>query len=347
VQAFADDKPWPALRAVVERELPAATVTEQTGLPDDKGFLEIRGADTGLASTSASVGSTTMVSDDALPLGLIGVSQDDEARASAMLRQGGVVAFVSGAAPADGTEVRLVRHAFDPGTGQDGQTTRAAAPAAFIDVDNSWSGPGQVVSSAVAAQLGVTPETVSLAVTGADISEKQEQDVEAGLAAVVADSGLYVERGYQPDDATVIVELVLVVLGAVLMLGGTLTATFLALSDARPDLATLAAVGASPRMRRGVAAAYAVVVGGVGAVLGAAVGFIPGLAVTWPLTSQDGSTCVIVGSGSCEATGTKIGPFLDVPWLMVLALVVVLPVVTALVVGLFARSRLPLVARLD
>jgi putative ABC transport system permease protein len=32
---------------------------------------------------------------------------------------------------------------------------------------------------------------------------------------------------------------------------------------------------------------------------------------------------------------------------MVLALVVVLPLVTALVVGLFARSRLPLVARLD
>ena len=64
------------------------------------------------------------------------------------------------------------------------------------------------------------------------------------------------------------------------MLGGTLTATFLALSDARPDLATLSAVGASPRTRRGVAAAYAVVVGLVGAVLGAAVGFIPGIAVT-------------------------------------------------------------------
>ena len=70
------------------------------------------------------------------------------------------------------------------------------------------------------------------------------------------------------------------------MLGGTLTATFLALSDARPDLATLSAVGASPRTRRGVAASYAVVVGLVGAVLGAAVGFIPGIAVTWPLTSQ-------------------------------------------------------------
>ena len=73
-------------------------------------------------------------------------------------------------------------------------------------------------------------------------------------------------------------------LAAVLMLGGTLTATFLALSDARPDLATLSAVGASPRTRRGVAAAYAVSVGVVGAVLGAAVGFVPGIAISYPLT---------------------------------------------------------------
>ena len=41
--------------------------------------------------------------------------------------------------------------------------------------------------------------------------------------------------------------LILGSLGAVLMLGGTLTTTYLALSDARPDLATLGAVGAAPR----------------------------------------------------------------------------------------------------
>jgi putative ABC transport system permease protein len=58
--------------------------------------------------------------------------------------------------------------------------------------------------------------------------------------------------------------------------------------------------------------------------------------VTWPLTSTNGLD-----------GGPPTGPFLDVPWLMVLGLVVVLPAVTAVVVGLFARSRLPLVARLD
>jgi putative ABC transport system permease protein len=77
-----------------------------------------------------------------------------------------------------------------------------------------------------------------------------------------------------------------------------------------------------------------VAVGLVGAVLGAAVGFIPGIAVTYPLTRN--------------FTGEP-GPshYLSIPWLLIGALVVALPVLTAAVVGLVARSRLPVVARLD
>jgi putative ABC transport system permease protein len=346
VQAYGEDKPWPALKAVVVREVPGATVTEQQGLAEDGSYTELRaglGDGSGYTSSSSGLGATVMVSSDALPFGMIGISKDDAARASAMLRKGGVVAFLPAAGRKDGSEVKLIRQTYDPDTGNSLGTTRVTAPAAFVDVSGSWLGPSTVVSPQVAAELGATPETVSLAVTGVHVTEKQEEAVDQGMAAVAADSGLYVERGYQPDDAAVVAQLVLILLGAVLMLGGTLTATFLALSDARPDLATLSAVGASPRTRRGVAAAYAVVVGAIGALMGAAVGFIPGIAVTWPLTSQGYS------SGGCEngCTITNSGPYLDVPWLMVLALVVVLPAATALVVGLFARSRLPLVARLD
>ena len=75
---------------------------------------------------------------------------------------------------------------------------------------------------------------------------------------------LYVERGYQVPGTRRSCSGSCSGWRLVLMLGGTLTATFLALSDARPDLATLSAVGASPRTRRGVAAAYAVAVGLVG-----------------------------------------------------------------------------------
>jgi putative ABC transport system permease protein len=347
-RGYGPDVSWPAMHAVLERELPRTTVSELRGLVEDGGYSEVFGPheETVLDTSGDALGANIMVSSGPLPVGLLGVDKADVQRAEAMLGRGGIVAFVSPGRHVDGSTATVVQHLYDAETGEDNGTRRAELPAAFVTLTDPWAGPAAVVSPAAAQELGAEPATVALAVTG-PISEKQEEAVDEGLRAVVADSGLYVERGYQPDDATVIAQIVLVVLGAVLMLGGTLTATFLALSDARPDLATLSAVGASPRTRRGVAASYAVVVGGVGAVLGAAVGFIPGIAVTWPLTSAGYSGGCGGAAGQVVCEGTKIGPFLDVPWLMVIALVVVLPAVTALVVGLFARSRLPLVARLD
>jgi putative ABC transport system permease protein len=336
VSAYDPEVSWQALRAVLDRELPGATVTEQRGLTDDGSYTEVFGPDgeTVLDTSGGSLGANIMVSDTTLPVGLLGVDQRDVARAEQMLSQGGMVAFVSPGRTVDGDTATVVQHLYDPDSGEDTETREARLPAAFVRLTDPWAGPAAVVSTAAAEQLGAEPATVALAVTGS-VSEHQEEAANEGLAAVSQSASLYVERGYQADDETVIAQIILIVLGGTLMLGSTLTATFLALSDARPDLATLSAVGASPRTRRGVAAAYAVVVGLVGAVLGAAVGFIPGIAVTWPLTSSNGLD-----------GGPPTGPFLDVPWLMVLGLVIVLPAVTAAVVGLFARSRLPLVARL-
>ena len=85
----------------------------------------------------------------------------------------------------------------------------------------------------------------------------------------------------------------------------------------------------------------------VGAVIGAAVGFIPGVAVTRPLTGgyfSGGTTC---DESGCTGVWSSVGPFLDVPWLMILTLVIALPLLTAVLVGLATRSRLPLVARLE
>ncbi len=347
VDDYGSDISWDRLQGAVDRELPDAAVTEEQGLPEDSSFTEVFGPDgrTILQSSGSSLGANIMVSDDSLPVGLLGVADKDVAPAERTLRAGGVVAFVSPGVAVSGATAQITRTTYDPETGADGDRAEVDLPAYFMTLSEPWAGPAAVLSSAAARELGAEPETVALAVTG-EVSEQQEEDVNERLAAISENASMYVERGYQPDDATVIVQLVLIALGGVLMLGGTLTATFLALSDARPDLATLSAVGASARTRRGVAAAYAVVVGLVGAVLGAAVGFIPGIAVTWPLTSQSGESCIIEGTGSCTATGASVGPFLDVPWLMLLGLVVVLPALTALVVGLFARSRLPLVARL-
>ena len=334
---------WPALRGVLDREIPDVTVTEQLGLSEEDSFTEVfgPGGQTILESSGSSLGANIMVSDGPLPVGLYGVAEGDVAPAERALRAGGIVAFVSPGIDVEGAVAQVARTTYDQDTGQDSELLEADLPALFVTLSEPWAGPAAVFSSSATRTLGVEAETVALALSD-PVSEAEEEAVNEALGGVSPNASLYVERGYQPQDETLIAQLILIGLGAVLMLGGTLTATFLALSDARPDLATLSAVGASPRTRRGVGAAYALVVGFVGAVLGATVGFIPGVAVAFPLTS-DTFGGWIAGEEVYETTG----PFIDVPWALIVGLVVLLPLLTAAVVALFTRSRMPLVARLD
>jgi putative ABC transport system permease protein len=142
-----------------------------------------------------------------------------------------------------------------------------------------------------------------------------------------------VERGYDGRGKRTAI-LVLAAAAAALMLGGTLGAALLALSDAKPDFSTLMSVGASPRVRRKVAAAYAGVIGLLGSVLGALAGFVPGIAISYPLTRD---------------TQTAGGPshYLTIPWLLVLGLTIGVPLVAAGGAALLTRSRLPLASRLE
>lgn len=331
---------WTQLRTAVDRELPGAGVAEVEGLPEDLGNGRYRmlgfhagGEPVLLDGWGSSLGSAVLVSDEASDLVLPGLSTEQRARADEVLAAGGAVVYASKDPGVDEVKVRVTDHR-ENGRGE--RAGSAVLPAVFVEPPY-WMAPGQAVLSTRAAQrLGTQPATVSLAVLDG-VTTEQERDLEEALGGVSAEAGIYVERGYQADDETLILLLVLGGLGGLLMLGGTLTATFLALSDARPDLATLAAVGASPRTRRGVAASYAVVVGLVGAVLGAAVGFVPGIAASYPLT----------GSQWTPDNDAVADHYLDVPWLLVAALVLVLPLLTAAIVGLTARSRLPLVARVD
>jgi putative ABC transport system permease protein len=274
-----------------------------------------------------------LVDDTVVPDAIQGIDEAERARAADMLAQGGAVVFTDRTVEAE--EVRI--------TGERSTAARSrrldpvTVPALFVPFTSGYPMAAAVLPSSLVERIGAESATISLGISGAEISERQETDLAEAVAGISSDAGLYVERGYQAEDETLIIQLILGVLGGVLMLGGTLTATFLALADARPDLATLSAVGASPRTRRGVAAAYALVVGLVGAVLGAVVGFVPGIAITYPLT---------VVSGEVDASEVT-GPFLDVPWLLIGPLVLGLPLVTALIVGLTARSELPLAARLD
>ena len=319
--------------------MPEARVTPIVGVPDGgrrwtEITFEVDGQRRVLSMYGSSLGTSVPVSDDGtLPAGVVGLDEGQRAAAEEVLARGGALVFSDQGVEGDETTVRMRVHARKQTT-----RTRATVPAYVVPVTGMESTMVGVLSAAAAEQLGAETRTVGLLVDGVPISAEQEADVSEALAAIDEDLSFYVERGYQADEEYVIILLVLGALGAVLMLGGTLTATFLSLSDAKPDLATLAAVGASPRTRRSVAASYALVIGVLGAVLGTLVGFVPGIAATYPLT----------GSGWAQELDPALpSHFLEVPWLLIGSLVLALPLLTAAIVGVTTRSRLPLVARID
>ncbi|WP_262848394.1 ABC transporter permease [Mumia quercus] len=191
-----------------------------------------------------------------------------------------------------------------------------------------------VISPETARAQGIPYERVR-AVAGEALSAEQLRQVRAALRDLPGHQGLHTERGFQ--ETFTLQLLLLVGAGGLAVLVGTLSATGLALVDARPDLATLAAVGAGPATRRTVAAAQAVVLGVLGAAMGVAVGFAPGLAATWPLTSDRW-----VGSPLAE----DAGPVIDIPWGILATIVVVVPLVAAAASALVTRGHVPLTRRL-
>ena len=340
--ALAVDTDRAEIEAVLGRSGLADRAIEIPGVQtstDDGNELELEFAQRGEAlelSYWSTLGSPYVVGDEVPDY--IGMGAEERAGADAVLAGGGLVLLHDPDAEADagvgtpeldGDRVTVDVLRWNPETST--SDTVSSTPARTVLVPVTRTSPAlAVLSPALVEKLGLRTSPSALLLP-APISGDAEKDVTEALAALPEPPYFYVERGYQTPPEVLIIQLVLAVLGGVLMLGGTLTATFLALSDARPDLATMAAIGARPRTRRSVAASYAAVVGLVGALLGAPVGFIPGIAVSRPLTQDYG-----IGSS-----------VLDIPWLLVITVVIGLPLLTALVVGACARSRLPLVARVD
>ncbi|MCZ4499261.1 MAG: transporter permease [Marmoricola sp.] len=346
---------WSTYADAIRHEVPGAKVQRVFGAVNEADNVDYDITFTGTDGSpqtpdgyGGTVGTNLLVYRGTVPRLLTALPGFDAAAAKKVLDAGGVVAL-AGDRQAEvqrytgriKVAVKTFTYDEDGYDANDARpvVARATVPGITLRVPNTPPVMG-IVAAPVAARLGLKTAAVALTVDGAPISKKAEKNIQEAVNALPANGYLYVERGYEASSETWIIQLVLGGLGALLMLGGTLTATFLALSDARPDLATLSAVGAAPRTRRAVAAAYALAVGGVGAVLGVLVGFVPGIAVTYPISADGMSHCY--DAARCETAQH----YLDVPWLLIGGLVVVLPLVVAGVVGLFARSRLPLVSRL-
>ncbi len=182
-----------------------------------------------------------------------------------------------------------------------------------------------VISPATAKSFGIEAKPFAARISGT-ITPALEDRLDKAFAPDVDSmtrsvSSLRVERGYESDNNITL--LALGIAGALAVLIGTLSATGLALNDARPDFATLNSIGAAPKTRRIMAAAQALTIAVIGVILGIAVGLLPGILAARSLTYDGG-------------IGTNV---VDLPWTLVAVLAVVVPLLAAGASGLFIRNN--------
>jgi putative ABC transport system permease protein len=258
---------------------------------------------------------------------LTGMAGDDLTAAQAALDRGGVLADPR--LIVDGTVTLLIS---DADTDARGTPAEWEARLRTVTVPgyptDSYAGvlvsPGAVRAAGLAhtpyGVVAATSRTPTPAEQDALTAALRELDEEA-LTAVV-------ERGSPdvPRDPTV---LVLTVVAGLITLGAAAVGTGLAAADGRSDLTVLAAVGASPAVRRWLSVCRSATIAGLGTVLGAVAGL-------------GASTAVLVGYNQAgEFHWPAPPPYpITVPWATLAALLLV-PVVAMLGTGLLTGARLP------
>lgn len=191
--------------------------------------------------------------------------QPDAAVRSA-LADGKVVSFDQCVTVSNGTVL-----AFAKGANLTLPVYEASGPPGIEDYD--WRLPKVFISPETIAAHDWGRHASSLAITYPGPS-----DLEA-VRTAVEDAGMtfYVDEPTGSSYTSGLYYLLAVLAGLVAFLGAGVTVA-LSATDGRADLATLAALGAQPRRRRALAGAQALVVTGVGAVVGLALGVCTGLA---------------------------------------------------------------------
>jgi putative ABC transport system permease protein len=269
---------------------------------------------------------------DALP-GLTGATGDDLAKARATLAAGGVV-LGDPRYVVDG-KVTLEIHDSRQSQGTVTEQDRRKIPTIAVPghaVATGLPPHGAILSSGAvaAAKLAERPSGVVAANTRPPTTAEEDR-LTAGLREL--DQNLYasIERG--PDENSDPTLLILAAAAGLITLGAAGIATGLAAADGRADLSTLAAVGASPGVRRRLSLSQSGVIAGLGTVLGVAAGLGVSAAVLYAYNQAS------AGRWPAEP------PYpVGIPW-QSLAVVAVVPLVAMLGAGLLTRSRLPIEAR--
>jgi putative ABC transport system permease protein len=190
-----------------------------------------------------------------------------------------------------------------------------------------------VLSPAAAADTGLPIDPLGVVALRDHPPSDREEDRARRALQDLDVFGLQVERGYHGSHSTALIALVFG--SGLLVLGASGIATGLAAADGRADLATLAAVGASPTTRRTLAASQSAVTAVLGTVLGVVAGLVPAIGMVRALNAE-----------ALASPYPRLDPYpLVLPWANIVAAVVLVPLLAAATAAVLTRSRLPLVRR--
>lgn len=154
--------------------------------------------------------------------------------------------------------------------------------------------------------------------------------------AITTPLGVAVQQPFA-DSSRVALQ-VLLALAAVVALSATWLSVALAAAETRPDLATLAAIGAPSSVRRRIAGAQAAVLAMIGAVGGVALGLLLGTVLASWLVRSRQEAQLVLGRG-------ELLPGVQVPWWMLVSIVVVVPALAVAGAWITAPRRLALARR--
>ncbi|MFC4060749.1 FtsX-like permease family protein [Planomonospora corallina] len=335
------EESWQKIRQIVERALPGVPLVEAYQAVDDAGrIVHFDREDGRCEGCSFSVGplGELPVGGPALLRFLLG--RPDPA-AEAALAEGKAVIF-NPAAVRDGKARFHIWTQALSGTGEPKEVSLPATTAAV-------RGPSTVLGVlplSAPAEAGLEARLHHLVVDPAvtRLTPEQARGIDAPVRAVTPNVAVRLERGVpenRPDTTRFL--WIMAAITSVVMLGGTFTAAGLALADARPDLATLSAVGARPRTRRLAAAGQALFIAGLGAPLGLLVGLVPGLALAIRQgEARDRVLEVALNGVPLERAETALA----VPWPVLLTVGLGLPLLAALAVAVCTRTTVTLTRRI-
>ncbi|WP_433244131.1 ABC transporter permease [Streptosporangium sp. CA-135522] len=313
------DAEWASLRAAAERKLPGVPLIEGVQAGDGKGVAVhlMSQPARGEPYLQSYAYRQLPIGDEPL-LALVQGRRDQVA--SAAFASGRAVVFQPGLVQ-DGRLRLSVIPRGEKSTAVHEITVPAVVAAA---ADPRYAIGVLPVAAVRAAGLKTEPRYLYIDPASRRLTPQQAMGLEWDLEAGIHSFSVYVREGFQEDNAPMM--WLLLAAALVLVLGGTFAATGLAAADMRPDLTTMAAVGAPPGTRRLVVAGQAGFIAGLGVLIGTPAGLLTGTAALVPVT------------GFRELR-------VEAPWLFLAAVVIGLPLLAGLLAGTFARTRMTLARR--